>query len=136
MAIASRIKCPNCGEVLNLYVDQPCTKCQTPLKARNEGEVYIYRMGSPIGFGIGYGIYVNSVPTGHISNKETLRLPLPYGQYAISFTCAATRRSEVAVVTLSPENPSAYIKASIRSGFWSNIINTQVVSREEMPPLD
>ncbi len=128
-----RVLCPKCGEVLNIINDQPCPKCSMPLSCTNQGEIQMYRMGSPIGIAVGFGIYINGMPMGHIANKESLRIVLPYGTYNIHLTCGMTRRCEDAVVTLSPECPIAYVKGAIKMGFWTNRTIVKVVTKEEMP---
>ncbi len=133
MAIPARVKCPTCGEVLNIDMNMPCPKCGTPLQAYHMAEIHLYRMGSPIGVAVGYGIYINGQPMGHLGNKESLRIPLPYGTYTIHFTCGMTRKCEDATVVLTPEMPVAYIKGSIKAGFWTNKLRATVVRRDEMP---
>ncbi len=128
-----RIKCANCGEVQNLYNDQPCSKCGAPLTCSGNGEIQIYRMGSPVGIAVGYGVYINGVPMGHLANKEMIKIPLSYGTYNIHFTCGMTRKCQDAVVTISPENPIAYVKGSIKLGFWTNTLQVHVVTKDEMP---
>ncbi len=135
MAIASRVKCPKCGDVLNIYADVPCPKCGQPLQNQNSGMILMYRMGSFFGVAGGFGIYINGEPMGHIGNKETLRIPLPYGTYTVHIAVGMSRKCEDATVTLSPESPDSYMKVSIKPGAWTNSFRATVVSREEMPEL-
>ncbi len=133
MAIAYRIKCPQCGEIVDIHADQNCPKCSTPLTIQNEGMIQLYRMGSPNGMAVGYGIHLNNEPMGHLANKESIRYPLPYGSYTVHLTCGMTRRCQDLTVTLSPESPVAYLKGSIKTGFWSNTMIITPSTREEMP---
>ncbi len=128
-----RIKCPKCGEVLNIAGDQACPKCKESLTTEGKGEIQLYRMGSPLAVAAGYGIYMNDQPMGHIGNKESLRILLPYGTYTVRFTCGLTRKCQAATVTLSEEAPVAYVKGSIKAGFWSNTLIATVVTKEDMP---
>ncbi len=128
-----RIKCYNCGQVSNLLGDQPCPHCGVPLQCTGNGIIHLYRMGSPIGLTSGFGIYINGEPMGHIGNRENIYIVLPFGTFNIHLTCGLNRSCEDAVVTLTPENPIAYVKGSIRMGFWSNHLRVSVVTREEMP---
>ena len=48
-------------------------------------------------------------------------------------TCGMTRRCEDLTFTLTPEAPAAYVKASIRMGFWSNTIHLTPADPSEMP---
>lgn len=131
-----RIKCPSCGHVSDVAGDCPCSKCKNPLTVPTEGGVQIYRMGSPVGIAVGYGIYINGQPYGHLANRESVRIPLPYGTYTFHFTCGMTRKCEDITVTLSPENRVAYIKARIKMGFWTNKIIAEASKAEDMPPMD
>ncbi len=130
---AIRIKCPACGEVLNIQGDCLCSKCGAPLTCEGLGEIQMYRMGNPMGIAVGYGIYLNGEPMGHMANKELLHVMVPYGTYQIHFTCGATRKCEDATVTVSPENPIVYVKGSIQVGFWTNKLRATVVNAEDMP---
>lgn len=78
-----RVKCPKCGEVLDIQGDGPCSKCGTPLSSNGDGMLQIYRMGSPIGVAVGYGVYIDGQPMGHIANKESIHLPISAGTHTI-----------------------------------------------------
>lgn len=130
-----RVKCPACGQVSDIAGDSPCSKCKNPLAVPTEGGVQIYRMGSPVGIAVGYGIYINGQPYGHLANKESVRIPLPYGIYTFHFTCGMTRRCQDVTVALTPENRVAYIKARIKMGFWTNKIIAEEAKAEDMPPM-
>jgi len=132
-----RIKCPTCGHVADIPdTGVPCPKCGKALNLSPDSVVQIYRMGSPIGVAVGYGIYINGQPYGHLANKQTIRIPLPYGVYNFHFTCGLTRNCEDLVVTLSPNKRHVFMKAHIHMGFWTNTIRADEVDVSEMPPLD
>ena len=132
-----RIKCPHCETVADLPENvNACPKCKNELSPANEGCIRLYRMGSPIGIAVGYGIYINGVPYGHIANKQSLRIPLPYGTYNFHFTCGMTRKCIDVAVTLSPESPVACIKARIVPGFWTNKIVAELADPTTMPPIE
>lgn len=136
MSALLRLRCPSCGEMQEIAADNtPCKKCSTPLSAVNMGVLQLYRMGSPIGVAVGYGIYLNTLPYGHVGNTETVRIALPYGTYNLHCTCGMTRKCEDFSFTLSPSVPCIYAKASIKMGFWTNKINITPARAEEMPPL-
>lgn len=86
--------CPKCGDVY------------TP-----GGIIHIYRMGNMAGMAVGMGIYINDVPYGHLGNKKSIRISLPYGQYKIHMTHTATRSCSDPVVSLSPQTPYICFKA-------------------------
>ena len=132
-----RLKCPHCGHVFDT-TNNPvaCPKCNKGVVASNEAMIQIYRMGSPVGMAVGYGTYINGAPCGHIGNRESVLIPVPYGTYNLHFTCGMTRRCNDLQVTLTPENNVAYVKASIKMGFWTNTITAESSTKEEMPPLD
>ena len=135
MSLLLRFKCPSCGAVNDLPVNSNCPKCSEPLALPGAACVQIYRMGSPIGIAVGYGIYINGEPFGHIGNKESIRIPLPYGTYTFHFTCGMTRKCEDLTVALTPDAPAAYIKARIKPGFWTNKIIAESALPQDMPPL-
>lgn len=136
MSSLLRFKCPSCETVSDLAENSVCPKCNQPLPAANEGFVQIYRMGSPIGIAAGYGTYINEKPYGYIANKESVRIPLPFGTYTFHFTCGMTRKCEDLTVTLSPENPEAFMKVHIVAGFWTNKIVAEAAAPSEMPEMN
>jgi len=130
-----RFKCPACGKIVDSS-NGTCPKCFKPLPDAPTSFVQIYRMGSPLGIAVGYGVYINGEPFGHIANKESIRIPLPYGTYTFHFTCGMTRKCEDLTVTLSPDSPKAFVKARIRAGFWTNKIVAELSDEASMPPLN
>ena len=136
MSTLLRFKCPSCETVSDLPESGVCPNCKQPLSANEGGFVQVYRIGSPIGIAVGYGTYINGQPYGHIGNKESVRFPLPYGTYTFHFTCGMTRKCEDLTVTLSPENPEAFMKVHIVPGFWSNKIVAEAAAPSEMPEMN
>ena len=131
-----RLKCNHCGHVFDTTINPAiCPNCAKEVTASAEAYVQIYRMGSPVGVAIGYGTYINGAPYGHIANKQSVLIPLPYGTYNLHFTCGMTRKCKDVSITLSPEKPKAYIKARIKMGFWTNTIIAEEVSESDMPPI-
>ncbi|MBQ9107048.1 MAG: hypothetical protein IJY56_04065 [Clostridia bacterium] len=127
-----RTKCPSCGEVYDLTAVSPCKKCGTAL-APLGGMIKLYRMGSPIGIAAGFGIYINGQPFGHIGNKQTVYLSLPFGAHNVHITCGMTRRCNDIIVNLTPETPIGYLKTSIRPGFWTNSIDITPAMPQDVP---
>ncbi len=127
-----RIKCPQCGMVQDIEGAVPCSSCQT-LLTPHPATVSVYRKGSPVGAMMGYGVYIDDQPFGHIAATESVTYSLPYGEHKFHMTCGATRRCKDMVVTLSPEFSAGYLRAAIKSGFWSNTILIDPVKPEEFP---
>ena len=121
MAAKIRIKCPHCGEAQNVHTEAgTCDECKKPYDFSEGGNIYVYRQGSPIGIAGGFGLYLNSQPYGYIGNKELLRIPVKYGTYNLHVAAGMSRKCQDMEVTISPENPVAYTKVHMRSGFWTN----------------
>lgn len=133
MAIQYRTKCPKCGEYVESYGNCACLKCGQPISFDGMGFLQIYRMGSPVGIAMGYGIYLNGQPFGHLGNKQSIRIPLAFGTYTLHMTCGTARRCNDLTFTLTPQTPAAYIKAVIKMGFWSNSITLTPSNPAEMP---
>ena len=127
-----RTKCPQCGKVQDIQGATSCVSCNTQLMPQ-AGTISVYRKGSPIGAAVGFGVYINDQPFGHIAATESVTFTLPYGTYKFHMTCGATRRCKDLVVTLSPEFPVAYLRAAMKAGFWSNTILIDPMSPEEFP---
>ena len=136
MPSSFRVKCPGCGKVADLPMGAPCPSCHAPMPPLPNSFIQIYRMGSPIGMAVGYGLYINGEPYGHIGNRQSICVPLPYGSYNLHFTCGMTRRCQDLVVLLTPETPAGFVKAHIRMGFWTNKIIAEPALPEDMPPMD
>lgn len=121
MAAKIRIKCAQCGKAANVYsVNDVCPECHQPSGTVEEGNIYVYRQGSPYGIAGGFGLYLNGQPYGHIGNKELLRIPVKFGTYNIHSAVGLSRKCRDLEVTVSPENPNVYAKVYIKAGFWSN----------------
>ena len=121
MSAKIRIKCPHCSEANNVHtINDACPKCRKPLNVVEEGNIYIYRQGSPLGVAGGFGLFLNGQPYGHIANKELIRIPVKFGTYNIHSAVGMNRKCRDLAVTISPENPVAYTKVYMKAGFWSN----------------
>lgn len=133
MAIMLRAKCPKCGELVETQANCYCGRCGTPISFAGMGMVQIYRMGSPVGIAVGYGIYLDGQPFGHIANKKSIRIPVPFGTHTLHITCGMTRRCQDLTFTLTPQAPVVYVKAHIKMGVWSNTIIVEPAMPSEMP---
>lgn len=121
MAAKIRVKCSHCGEASNVFsVNDACPKCNQPVDAVEEGNIYVYRQGSPFGVASGFGLYLNEQPYGYIGNKELLRIPVKFGTYNIHSAAGMNRKCKDMQVTLTPENPVVYTKVYLKAGFWQN----------------
>lgn len=133
MAIKFRVKCPRCGEVQNIYGDIQCGKCGAPVSVQQPGMLQLYRMGNFYGVAGGFGLYINGVPYGYIGNKESLRIPLPYGTYTLHIAVGLSRKCNDLTFTLTPQAPVICAKTYIKPGFWTNSFGIEVARPEEMP---
>ncbi len=132
MAKLLRVKC-SCGNVANVAPGNVCAKCRQPVQIPADAMISLYRMGSPLGVAGGFGIYIDGQPMGHIGNKETVHIPLPYGTHNIHVAVGMSRRCTDLVVNLTPENRIAYAKVRIKPGFWANSFIIEPSTAAEMP---
>ena len=129
-----RIKCPSCGNVVDVAsTGSPCAKCGNALNLPEEGMIQIYRMGSPFGVAVGMGIYINENPLGHLANAESIRIPVPYGHYKVHMTHGMNRKCKDVEVDVSPAERIVYIKAHLKMGLISNTVVLEQVSGDTMP---
>ena len=131
-----RVVCPNCRKSLNVINDGPCPSCRSQITIPRGGMIQIYRMGNFIGAAAQAGIYINNVPYGHVGNRSTVMIPLEFGSYLLHMTMGMNRRCNDPTITLTPQNPVAYLKMHIRMGAFSN---TQVIEPADpatMPPAE
>ncbi len=133
MAKKYRMRCPACGNVQNLTASAPCTKCGAPLDVEQQGMLAIYRMGNFMGAATGFGIYLNEQPYGAIGNRETLYIPLPFGEYKMHIVCGMSRKCNDPVFTLSPEDPFICTKVHMNMGFIQNSFVIERVDPSTMP---
>ena len=133
MAKRYRIKCPKCGEIINLSGSGPCPKCGTPISVELPASIALYRMGNMMGAATGFGLYVNEVPYGAIGNRESLILPLPYGSYKLHVVCGMNRKCNDPVVNLTPEDPNVCMKVHMKMGFIQNTFILERVDPSTMP---
>ena len=90
--------CPNCGYVYPAG-----------------GIIQIYRMGNFAGAAVGMGIYIDDVPCGHLGNKQSIRISVPYGQHKVHMTHTTTRACNDPIFDISPYNPYVFCKAHFAS---------------------
>lgn len=133
MARKYRMKCPNCGQAQNLMASAPCSKCGTPLSVEQPAALALYRMGNVMGAANGFGIYLNEQPFGAIGNKETLFIPLPYGEYKLHIVCGMNRKCNDPVFRLSPEDPFVCLKVHMEMGFLQSKFMIERVDPSTMP---
>ncbi len=132
MAKLLRVKC-SCGNVSNALPGAVCSKCGKPLEFSPNGLLRLYRKGSPLGVAVGFGIYLNGEPYGHIGNKETVDFPLPYGQYRLHVAQGMNRGCTDLIIDLNPQNRVACCKVWIKPGFWTNSFVLEPAHPSEMP---
>ncbi len=133
MAKKYRVKCPNCGEALNLQESGPCKKCSTMIDVDQPGTIALYRMGNMMGVANAFSIYVNETPYGHIGNKETLYFPLPYGDYKFHIACGMNRKCNDPIIKLSEDDPFVCLKVHMKMGFIQNSFIIERADPSTMP---
>lgn len=127
-----RVKCPKCQKVQDINGVTPC-ECGFTLEPQ-QGTVVLYRKGHPSGAMLGAGVYIDGQPFGHLAATETAAFSLPFGTHTFRMTLGAIRRCKDITVTITPENPVAYIRGAVKMGFWSNSMILTPSSPAEMPP--
>ena len=130
-----RVKCPSCGQVVDFQGNGPCRKCGNAIALPEDGVIQIYRMGNPMGMGVGMGIYLNGIPLGHLANTDSVRIPVSYGHYKLHMTLGLNRKCKEQEFDVTPDNRFAYFKAHVMVGFWSNTVVIEQATPEEMPSL-
>ncbi|MBQ7444795.1 MAG: zinc-ribbon domain-containing protein [Clostridia bacterium] len=122
-----RYRCPS-GHVFNGTPDQEkCPTCQALLE--KGGYIQVYRMGHMAGAAVGMGIYVDEQPYGHLANKESVRISVPYGAHQLHITHTTTRDSTRPTLFISSSTPYVFCKAHFaRGGFF--------IAIEESDPAD
>lgn len=120
----------SCGNVFDGSEEQKvCPRCGKPLV--KEGFIQLYRMGNYMGCAVGMGIYIDNIPCGHIGNKQSVRIAVPYGPHKIHVTHTTTRSCNDPIFTVTPENPCIWCKAHFsKAGF---AINVEQATPESMP---
>ena len=131
-----RVVCPKCKKAQNVSGNAKCAGCGTEISIPNEGMIQIYRMGNFIGSAAAAGIYINGTPYGHVGNRSTVQIPLPFGTYKLHMTMGMNRRCNDPEITLTPEKPVAYLKMHIRMGAFSNTQVIEPADPASMPPVE
>ena len=133
MAKTYRMKCPRCGNAINLAASGACPQCGAEISVEQPATITLYRMGNFYGAANGFGIYINEQPYGAIGNKETLTIPLPYGEYKIHVVCGMNRKCNDPVIKLSAEDPNVCLKVHMKMGFIQNSFILERVDPSTMP---
>lgn len=130
-----RIKCPSCGNVVDIPGNTTCPKCSNALNLPEDGVIQLYRMGSPMGAAVGMGIYLNGNPLGHLANTETVRIPVAYGHYTIHMTHGMNRKCKDAEFDVTPQERIVCLKAHLKMGLITNTVVVEKAAPDSMPPL-
>lgn len=127
--ITVRYCCPN-GHAFNGSEGvTECPECKAALA--KGGYIQLYRMGNMMGVAVGMGIYIDDIPFGHIANKQSIRISVPFGPHKVHVTHTATRKCNDPIITVTPEQPYAFCKAHFVSGGFK--IAVDPASPDEMP---
>ena len=128
-AIPVRRMCPN-GHLTDGRDGQTaCPQCGAPFV--QGGIIHIYRMGNFMGMAVGMGLYIDGVPYGHLGNKKSIRVVLPYGPHQIHMTHTTTRFCNDPVFYLTPEDPYICCKAHFAKGGFT--VAVERVAPESLP---
>ena len=127
--ITVRYRCPN-GHVFDGSDAQTaCPTCGAPLP--KGGFIHVYRMGNYMGMAVGMGVYVDDMPYGHIGNKQSIRISVPYGPHKLHMTHTTTRACNDPVFNITPQYPHICCKAHFsKAGFK---IMIEPASPDSMP---
>ena len=128
-----RIKCPSCGQVVDVPGNGTCAKCNNPLILPEEGVIQMYRMGNPLGMAVGFGIYLNEIPMGHLANADSIRIPVSYGHYKVHMTHGMNRKCKDAEFDITPENRFGFFKAHLKMGLITNTVVIEPSTADQMP---
>ncbi len=110
-----------------------CAECGELLSLDNCGAVQLYRMGNMMGMAVGMGIYIDEVPFGHLANKESVRIVLPFGTHKIHMTHTSTRNCNDPTFTITPQAPLAFMKAHFGAMGFKIVVEPAVPT--DMPPV-
>jgi len=128
-----RFRCDN-GDVFNAPAGTSvCPTCGRPLMTEGCGVLQVYRMGSPLGVAVGMSLYIDEIPYGHLGNKETTRIVLPYGTHNLHMAHGMSRKCTDFTFTITPQSNYAYAKAHIKAGFVSNTVVIEPANPADMP---
>ena len=127
--IPVRYRCQN-GHVFDGADGQPaCPTCGGALP--RGGIIQLYRMGNMMGMAVGMGVYIDDVPCGHLANKQSIRISVPYGSHKVHVTHTATRACNDPVFTVSPQYPYVWCKAHFSAGGFR--ITVEQADPKDMP---
>ena len=128
-AVTIRYCCPNGHTFDSKDEVAVCPTCGAPIT--EGGYIQLYRMGNYMGCAVGMGIYVDNIAYGHIANKQSLRIKVPYGTHKLHVTHTTTRKCNDPMITVTPENPCVFCKAYFsKAGF---AITIKPATPDEMP---
>ena len=106
-----------------------CPTCGAPLPAG--GLIQLYRMGNYMGMAVGMGIYIDDVPHGHIANKQSIRISVPYGRHKVHVTHTTTRKCNDPVFEITPDQPCVWCKAHFSAAGFK--ITVEQADPKDMP---
>ena len=127
--IPVRHVCPNGHVTDSNGIQTVCPSCGAPLQSG--GIIQIYRMGSFAGMAVGMGIYIDDVPCGHLGNKQSIRISVPYGAHKVHMTHTTTRACNDPIFNITPEYPYVWCKAHFAAAGFR--IAIEPASPDSMP---
>ncbi len=131
-----RVLCSSCNAVNETTGGGSinCSQCGRPFTLPVEGVIRLYRMGSPMGMAVGFGIYIDDKPCGYIGNTESLSIPIGPGRHTLYMRMRGQpTRSEVTTFTVTPTDRVFCFKVHIKTGFWKGTLVIERVRDSEMP---
>lgn len=127
-----RVKC-SCGHVQDAAAGSVCPKCKQQVAFPQDGMIYLYRKGSPLGVANGFGVYLDNAPLGHIANKQTIAIPVNFGEHKLHVACGMNRKCRDLIFSITPETPFGYAKVYMKPGFWANSFVIEPATQADMP---
>ena len=119
-----------CGNVFDGGEAQSvCPKCGAVVPGG--AVIHLYRMGHMAGMAVGMGLYIDDVPCGHLGNKQSIRISVPYGPHKVHVTHTTTRACNDPVFNLTPQTPYVCLKARFAAGGFR--IAVEVADPGSMP---
>ena len=127
--IPVRYRCPNDHVYDAGEGETVCRTCGAPLPTG--GYIQLYRMGNYMGCAVGMGVYIDDAPCGHLANKQSIRISVPYGNHKVHVTHTTTRKCNDPIFTVTPEYPYVWCKAHFsKAGF---AITVEQANPQDMP---
>ena len=133
-----RVRCTSCDYVMDSEpnFELKCPKCGGDVPFFTDACIQIYRKGNFAGALMPITIYVDGIKYKKLRIRQSIRIPLRYGQHTIQFGGFPFKKSEPTRINFTTQSRNIYAKIGVNLGLLRGKCYSEFCYYDEMPPLE